>query len=124
MRVYENLLAFSPSKTPEDRKGHEKELEKLIEKHSGKVLQKTEIGQRPLGYQVQKHREAYLVLWEVQMDPASATDYRRALQLYPNLLKFMVTQKVERKKPAKPRKAPRRRPESETETRSHTAGKV
>lgn len=122
MRLYENLLAFSPSVTPENRKEFEKELEKIIEKNSGKVIQKTEMGQKPLGYTIQKHREAFWALWEVQMDPTKAQEYRKALEVYPNLLKFMVTVKPRVKK-AKPVRKPRKRPEAETEVKSAPAAR-
>jgi|GEM_PF-650130 len=123
MRVYENLLAFSPSVSPEDRKVHEKELEKIIDKHSGKILNKNELGQKYLGYEVKKHREAYLVVWDVQMDPSRAMEYRRALQLYPNIIKYMVTHKLP-KKPAPPRKPRKIKPESETESRGPSVTRI
>lgn len=123
MRVYENLLVFSPSVSPEDRKVNEKELEKIIEKFSGKILNKNELGQKYLGYEVKKHREAFLAVWDIQMDPSRAAEYRRALQLYPNVIKYMVTLKLP-KKPNPPRKPRKVRPESETESRSPSVAKA
>ena len=101
MRLYEGLFAFQTNVAPEDRKAHEKGLESLIEKSGGKILEKTEMGKRSFGYEVKKFRDGHFVFVQFQLEPLKANELQKALQLSPDVLKFMITQKPAAPKPSK-----------------------
>ena len=110
MKSYEGFFVFPPESTPEVRKQQLKNLDDLIAKHKGQVAQKTEWGKKPLGYIIKKHQEGYGMIYDFQMDPAQATEFRKGLELQEDLIKFMVTVKVVAKaekvsKPSAPKPA-------------------
>ena len=89
MEVYEAVFIFPPESAAEARKSQLKSLDDLFAKFQGEIIQKTEWGKRPLGYPVRKFREGYFLLVDYKMDPARATEFRKALELQEELLKFM-----------------------------------
>lgn len=110
MKSYEGLFIFPPESTPDVRKNQLKNLDDLIAKFKGQVQQKNEWGKKPLGYLIRKYQEGYTLVYDFQMDPAHATEFRRGLELQEDLMKFMVTVKhpvkvVEKKAPSAPKPA-------------------
>ena len=101
MKLYEGLFVFPPEATTDARKTQLKNVEDLIAKLKGKVIQKAEWGKKPLGYAVKKFREGHVVIMDYQMDSLKQTEFRNALQLQDDLVKFMITvkdTKAEKKK--------------------------
>ena len=90
MKAYEGIFIFPPEATPEVRKNHISQLEELIKKFNGNILQKVEMGKRSLGYQVKKFREGFFIAIDFQMDSLKMTDCRKALELQADLLKYMI----------------------------------
>ncbi len=113
MRQYDGLFIFAPESGPEARKEEWSSLEGLIKKFKGRILEKNEWGKRPLGYEVAKHRDGYMIMLAFEMDPAQAGEFRRALELDAHVLKYMVTVKPVQKAAAAPKvkkaKAPARK---------------
>lgn len=101
MKSYEGLFIYPPEAAAEARKAQEKTLEELIKKFEGKILQKTEWGRKPLGYPLKKFREGHFVVLEFQLPPLKMNEFRKALELQTDLLKFMLTIK-QTKAPVKP----------------------
>ena len=93
MKPYEALFIFPPEATPEVRKNQDKNLEELLKKFGGTIVQKTEWGKKLLGYPLKKFREGYFLLLEFQMESLNMTEFRKGLELQEGLLKFMVTVK-------------------------------
>ncbi len=110
MKLYEGLFIFPPDSTPDVRKSQLKNLEDLIAKFKGQVQQKAEWGRKPLGYAIQKFRDGHFLVYDYQMDPAHATEFRKGLDLQEELIKYLIIVKparVEKKpssKPVKPAK--------------------
>lgn len=106
MKSYEGLFVFPPDATPDAAKSQQKNLDDLIVKFKGQITQKQEWGKKPLGYILKKFTEGHMFVYDFQMDPSQATDFRKALELQEDLLKYMITLKVVakivEKKPAKP----------------------
>ena len=93
MRNYEGLFILPPEQAPETQKAQVKQLEDLIKKFNGNVTQKAEWGRRPLGYPLKKFKDGFFLLFDFEMDPAKATEFRKALQLQEGVLKFTIVLK-------------------------------
>lgn len=93
MKSYEGLFILPPDAAPDAHRQQVKNLDELILKHKGQIQQKTDGGKKTLGYAIQKHSEGHVLVYDFQMDPAQATDFRKALQLQEGLLTFMITVK-------------------------------
>lgn len=106
MKSYEGLFIFPPESTPDVRKNQLKSLDDLITKFKGQILQKNEWGRKPLGYLIRKFQDGHFLVYDFQMDPSQATDFRKALELQEDLIKFMVTLKQVAKETKKPASKP------------------
>ncbi len=100
MKSYDGIFIFPPESAPEARKRQLKGVEDLFQKYQAQILEKVEWGKRPLGYAVRKMKEGYFILWSFQMETSKVAEFRHALNLQEELLKFMLTVK-----PVKPAKA-------------------
>lgn len=93
MKSYEGILVFPPTATPDDRKAQDKAIDTLVEKFKGKVNQRTDWGKRPLGYTIKRFSEGVFSFVEFDMAPEGVSDFRKALEVHPEVLKYMVTVK-------------------------------
>ena len=91
MKAYEGVFIFPPEASPEARKNQEKNLEDVLKKFGGKILQRTEWGRRPLGYPLKKFREGHFLILDFQVESIKMTELRKMLELQEDLLKFMLT---------------------------------
>lgn len=104
MKSYEGIFVFPPTSTPDERKAQDKVIDTQIEKFKGKVVQRAEWGKRSLGYVVKRFREGLFVFVEFEMEPAGVIDFRKALEVNSDLLKYMVTVKDPKAGKVAPRK--------------------
>lgn len=104
MKTYEVLIIYPPQTLGEGQHDSKDIFEGIIKKHEGKVLNRTELGRRPLGYVVKKSREGHLVSFFVELPPNQLDAFKRSLQLAEGILKFtvVVKSKTELLRPAKP----------------------
>ncbi|MEI7751574.1 MAG: 30S ribosomal protein S6 [Candidatus Omnitrophota bacterium] len=100
MKKYEGLFIFPPEITGESHKDPAAEVVKWIEKFEGKVIQKTDLGKKSLGHMIRKYKDGRTFVFEFEMDPSRAQDFRKELELQENLLRYMVSVLV--RKPALP----------------------
>lgn len=79
-------------------------FEEVVKKHEGKVLNRSELGKRFLGYPVKKVREGYFVSFVFELAPEKMDGLKRSLQLAEDILKFtlIVKPKVTFTRSAKP----------------------
>ena len=111
MKAYEGLFVFPPDSTPDVRKNQLKNLDDLISKFKGVVTQKVEWGKKVMGYPIRKSAEGHMLVYDFQMDPSHAQEFRKGLDLQEDLMKYMVTIKAQEKvkqdkKPAAPAVSP------------------
>ncbi len=91
MKSYEGIFVFPPTATPDERKAQDKAIDALIEKFKGKVNQRAEWGKRSLGYTIKRFREGLFSFVEFDMAPDGVSDFRKSLEVHPDVLKYMVT---------------------------------
>ena len=107
MRQYDGLFIFTPRETADNRKRQISNLENLIKKHEGTIIQKSEWGDKLMGYPIRKHKEGYFLVLEFTMNPAQMTSFRNALELQDDLLKLMITvYNAKKQKPAPEKSRP------------------
>lgn len=93
MRTYEALVIF-PSQVAGDLHQDAKNLfEEAVKKCEGKILNRTELGKRPLGYPIKKATEGYFVSFAFELLPDKMGPLRQSLQLVEGILKFTMIQK-------------------------------
>ena len=110
MKAYEGVFIFPPESATDARKAQLKNLDDLIAKFQGSVIQKNEWGKKPLGYPLKKFREGYVVVADFEMPTSQTIEFRKTLELQEELLKYMITikqaVKPEKKVVSKPPAAP------------------
>ena len=99
MKAYEGVFIFPPEAATDARKAQLKNLDDLIVRCKGSIVNKAEWGKRSLGYAVEGFGEGYFVVVDFKMDPSAADTFRKQLQLSEELIKYMVTVKVVEKNP-------------------------
>ncbi len=114
MKAYEGLFVFPPESTPDVRKGQLKNIDDLIAKFKGQVTQKTEWGKKLMGYPLRKHAEGYVIIYDFQMDSTQAVEFRKGIDLQEDLIKYMITVKVQEKVKAEKKPSAPKAPAAET----------
>lgn len=90
MRRYEGLFIFPPDSASGGGKDEEKRLEELIRRLGGRLLDRTDLGRRQLGYPLRKLREGRLFQCLFEMEPNQLAEFQKALELDETLLKSTV----------------------------------
>ena len=106
MPTYELVVILPPDSGPDERKAQDKTLEDLVTRAGGKVNQKTELGKRPLGYLLGKHKEGFILLLDLSMETLAVAEFRKALELRDEVLSYMFTIKPT-KEMVRPKSVPR-----------------
>lgn len=91
MKSYEGVFIFPPESAPEARKTQFKNLDDLFAKFQAEIVQKNEWGKRQLGYTIAKNSEGHVVVIDYKMDPAKTEEFRKALELQEDVIKYMIT---------------------------------
>ena len=103
MKTYEALVIYPSQATGEGQHDSKNIFEETVKKYGGKVLNRSELGRRPLGYAVKKSKEGHLVSFFFEVAPDQLDALRRSLQLAEEILKFTIVAKS-KMEPARPQK--------------------
>ena len=91
MRVYEATFIFKPEADSVDRgQGVVKEV---FAKAGGTFLTEEDMGERALAYAIRKSDRGHYFHYEVESEPTAIRDAERALQLAPEILKYLIVRK-------------------------------
>ena len=101
METYEALVIFPSQAAAEPLSDGKNAFEDLIKKYEGKILNRTELGRRLLGYVIKKTREGYFASFDFELAPDKIQPLSYALRLSEGVVKFTIVRK------AKPRAARR-----------------
>ena len=113
MRTYETLILFPVNLPGESVQEGKSVFEDILKKHEGKIISRTELGRKFLGYTVKKQKEANLISFVFELTPSKVDAFKHALQLAEEILKFTLVQ-WEKPAPA-PQKRISKRPPSATQ---------
>ena len=94
MKTYDALVIFPPEVTGLDGKNA---FEDLVKKNDGKILNRTEMGKRFLGYTVKKAKEGYFVAFDFELNPDRVDALKRLLDLSEDVIKYTITVKPKQK---------------------------
>ena len=92
MRQYE-LVAILPSEDDLFRQGKEA-VSGLLTQFGATDVAETDMGDRPLAYEIKKKQRGHYSLYTVSLDPQNVVPLERAIKLSPNVLKYLLV-KVE-----------------------------
>lgn len=87
MKTYEVLVIFSPQVGGLDSKNS---FEDAVKKFDGKVINRTEMGRRQVGYIIKKSHEGYLAFFDIELAADKVTSFKKALDLTEDILKYTI----------------------------------
>ncbi|MBI4368047.1 MAG: 30S ribosomal protein S6 [Candidatus Omnitrophica bacterium] len=95
MKTYEALV-ISPSQATAGGQDGKQLFEEAVKKHTGKILNHTDLGKRILGYPVKKVREGFLTSFTFELSPEKVDSLKGALQLADGIAKFTITRFIQK----------------------------
>ena len=98
MEKYEGLFIFPPDESPEAGKQEERQIEEILRRFGGRVLERKDWGRRPLGYSVRKFREGRVLVWNFEIEAAQMGELFKALHLDEKILKTTIVKPQEPKR--------------------------
>ncbi len=93
MQIYEALVVFPSQAAAEPLSDGKNAFEEAVKKHEGKILNRSELGRRPLGYVIKKSREGYFAAFDFELSPEKVQTLAHALRLSEAVLKFTIVKK-------------------------------
>ncbi|MFN6963040.1 MAG: 30S ribosomal protein S6 [Pyrinomonadaceae bacterium] len=106
-RTYEVMYIVDPD-TPDERIGKLNEaVGKVIEKEGGTVVRMDDIGRRPLAYQINKKKEGYYVLFEIDGSGQEIAELERRMRVNDMIMRYITVRVDEDRKAAEKVRAKR-----------------
>ncbi|MBI1977815.1 MAG: 30S ribosomal protein S6 [Candidatus Omnitrophica bacterium] len=93
MRSYEAVVIFPTQIPGEAIQEGKSAFEEVLRKQEGKVLSRTDLGKRFLGYTVKKQKEGHVICFHFELAPDKIEPLKRALQLSEGILYFTIVKK-------------------------------
>jgi small subunit ribosomal protein S6 len=90
MRNYEIMFIVNPNATEEDIDKINGQLENIITTGGGKIGKIEKMGKRRLAYEVDKQREGYYVLFEIDADGDIIKECERRLRVMDAIIKYIT----------------------------------
>lgn len=94
LETYEALVIFPSQPAAEPLSEGKNAFEDLVKKYEGRILNRSELGRRPLGYMVKKSREGYFAAFDFELSPSQVQPLTHALRLADAILKFTIVRKL------------------------------
>lgn len=91
MKSYEAMIILKSDLPNDALQIASKEAADIIEKYKGNVDDMSELGKRPLAYNVKKAKEGIFYLARFKADPQNVKEMKREFSLNNNILRAMVT---------------------------------
>lgn len=104
LRPYEILVIIDPRPTDEEAAALLAQLGEQVKTLGAEVANVENWGKRRLAYDIRKQREGTYAVFAVSAEPATVKEFERQLRLNENVLRFLSTRVVTRKRarPSKP----------------------
>jgi small subunit ribosomal protein S6 len=95
MRNYEFTFIVHPDVEDEGVADTTEKVSQLIAEGGGQVINVDHWGRRRLAYPIDKQREGYYVLMQVQLDPKSLGELERNLKLTEEVIRYLLVRTVD-----------------------------
>ncbi|MBM4466558.1 MAG: 30S ribosomal protein S6 [Chloroflexi bacterium] len=92
MRNYEFTFIAHPNVEDEGLAGVTEKVSQFITEGGGQVTSVDHWGRRRLAHPIQRQKEGYYVLMQVQLDPASIGELERKLKLTEEVIRHLLVQ--------------------------------
>ena len=106
-RTYEVMYIVNPETADETIAKLNDAVGKLIEKEGGSVVRMDDIGRRPMAYQIEKKREGYYVLFEIEGSGQEIAELERRMRVYDMIMRYITVRVDEDRKAAEKRRSKR-----------------
>ncbi len=90
MRNYEMVLIVHPDKEGDDLTAVVEDVESLIDRNDGRVLEIEPWGLRKLAYPIKKQQEGYYFVLQSDMEPKSVAEIDRNLRLMEPVIRHLI----------------------------------
>ena len=99
-RTYEVMYIVNPETADETIAKLNDAVGKLIEKEGGSVVRMDDIGRKPMAYQIEKKREGYYVLFEIEGSGQEIAELERRMRVNDMIMRFITVRVDEDRKKA------------------------
>jgi small subunit ribosomal protein S6 len=93
--VYELMLLLRASDEESARESQIKKIEETVDSSKGKVRSKKPLGKKELAYPIEKEKEAYFYLLELEGSGNLVQNLSRKIRLQDGILRHLVVRKEE-----------------------------
>lgn len=90
MKTYEMFTLFSPNLDDAKLDKAIKDLEALLGKFNGKILDADKKGRKKLAYKIDDNRDANQVILKLELEEDSVSKIRKQLSISDNILRFSI----------------------------------
>jgi len=96
MRQYETVFLISPSLSEEDTESLIHQMEDVVSKKKGKMVNKEEWGKRKLAYPIKKFEEAFYILFHYEGNPDLPVELERRFKQTETIIRYLTVRKETR----------------------------
>ncbi len=93
MRHYETVFLISPNLSEEETESLVQQMEEVVAKKKGKLINKDEWGKRKLAYPIQKFEEAFYVLFHYEGKSEIPDELERRFKQSDTVLRYLTVKK-------------------------------
>jgi small subunit ribosomal protein S6 len=97
LRKYELLCILKTGFDIESADQIISQIENAVKNYEGTVISTTKIGRKKLAYDINKNRDAFYVVFDIQLKAAKVAELKRYLKLNESVLRGFITVKEEKK---------------------------
>lgn len=73
------------------------QIENSIKNLNGNIISTNKVGRKKLAYDINKNRDGFYVVYDIEVEPAQILELKRVLKLNEAVLRSFVTVKPEKK---------------------------
>ena len=96
MRQYETVFLISPNLTEEETESLIQQMEEVVSKKKGKLINKEEWGKRRLAYPIQKFEEAFYILFHYEGKSEISDELERHFKQSDTVIRYLTVKKETR----------------------------
>jgi small subunit ribosomal protein S6 len=90
MRNYEVMYIQRPDIEEEKRKSNVERFNAIITDRGGELTKVNEMGKRRLAYEIDKFREGYYVLVNLQANPDAVSELERIMKISDDVVRYLI----------------------------------